>query len=839
MKSLSTLFDLISSARRLTTRLTLISAMLVLSITSADVTAQQNDDAQPVKKVLRDGNPRSNQKVENKKSGIEESQKNGRNSSFGNSLVGNDIVPIETILREGTERVTTPMPTSERNVDPNAAEIIRNVPGDHPTIQAAINAASNGDIISVAPGIYRENITLNKFLSIRGANYGINPNTGVRGAESIIQPGTSDPDPNSPTAVTFFYIEPGGSGSTIDGFTFDGDNNLLVSSVNINGANIDASEAIGAYDGLSNTTVRYNIIKNLNYAGIDFYNFTNGGASTYDNVVTANLFDNIIPSLYGIGVLIYNNCYTSISDNVMTRVRIGVQTGNFYNSDLGTNHFVSNNDIESYRVGIFHNLAYSNATAYTISNNNFTTLAGAPNNNGMVISSIQGTVGAVITDNDVDDARIGCNMWNDPTSNTITITGGNFTDCNIGIFPNNYDGYSSDAATSSYAITGVTITNCDTAIWVRDNNLNSNSATVTLNINNTTNVVNGTGIGLLIEGGDASVIFNGSVPVDFSTTHSKYIRLITNGSGYPTSDINALGVQFGGTAGAGLSDAQLFAVEDKIDHKMDFNTLGFVRVKNDNSYITVNSFYLPETFAASIQNGIDITPAADTLSAGSGVYREDITLDKQLTIKGTNFGINPNTGVRVAETIIQPGTSDPDPNSVTAVTFFYIEPGGSGSTIDGFTFDGDNTTLTSSVNINGANIDAAEAIGAYEGLSDLKLTNNIVKNINYAGVDFYNYYNSGAATTGNLVSENLFDNIIPDAYGIAVLIYNNCYTDITDNVMTRVRIGIQTGNFTMPIPERVMISATMKLNLPDSVSSIILHTQMLHPSILQATTSQL
>ena len=170
MKSLSTLFDLISSARRLTTRLTLISAMLVLSITSADVTAQQNDDAQPVKKVLRDGNPRSNQKVENKKSGIEESQKNGRNSSFGNSLVGNDIVPIETILREGTERVTTPMPTSERNVDPNAAEIIRNVPGDHPTIQAAINAASNGDIISVAPGIYRENITLNKFLSIRGAN---------------------------------------------------------------------------------------------------------------------------------------------------------------------------------------------------------------------------------------------------------------------------------------------------------------------------------------------------------------------------------------------------------------------------------------------------------------------------------------------------------------------------------------------------------------------------------------------------------------------------------------------------------------------------------------------
>jgi len=799
MKRLSTFFATFSISRKLPLQITLITSLLIGSITTPDIFAQRNDDAQPVEKVLRESDSRDKNKPGNKKSANERNQKNYRSTSlqptFGKSLEGDDIKPIEKVLRAGTERNTTPTSTSDGKIDPNVQEIVRNVPGDHPTIQAAINAASNGDIISVAPGIYRENITLNKFLSIRGANYGINPNTGVRGSESIIQPGTSDPDPNSPTAVTFFYIEPGGSGSTIDGFTFDGDNNLLISSVNINGANIDAAEAIGAYDGLSNTTIRNNIVKNLNYAGIDFYNFTNGGASTYDNVVTGNLFDNIIPNLYGIAVLIYNNCYTSITSNVMTRVRIGIQTGNFYNSDLGTNHSITNNEVESYRVGIFHNLAYTNATAYTISDNVFTTLAGAPNNNGMVIASIQSAVGATITDNDVSDARVGCNLWNCPTTNTITITGGNLTDCNIGVFPNNYDGYSSDAATSSYIISGVNITNCDTSIWIRDNNLNTNSSTVTLNINNTTNAVSGSGIGLLIEGGDAFVNFNGSVPVDFSTSHSKYIRLISNGSSYPVTDISALNVQFGGTNGAGLSNSQLFAVEDKIDHKMDFDTLGFVRVKADNSYITVNSFYLPETFSASIQNAIDITPAGDTISAAQGVYREDITLDKQLILRGTNFGINPNTGVRVPETIIQPGSSDPDPNSPTALTYFYISPSGSGSHIDGFTFDGDNTTITSAVNINGANIDAAEAIGAYEGLSDFKLQNNIVKNLNYAAIDLYNYYNSGAATTGNDVSENLFDNIIPNAFGIAVLIYNNCYTDITDNVMTRVRVGIQTGNF--------------------------------------------
>ena len=550
------------------------------------------------------------------------------------SAQSKDVLPIENILRKGSKSNVTPEQNSIiRETD--APTIIINVPGDQPTIQAAINAASNGDVISVAPGIYRENITLNKFLSIRGANYGINPNTGIRGAESIIQPGTSDPDPNSPTAVTFFYIEPGGSGSTIDGFTFDGDNNTLISSVNINGANIDAAEAIGAYEGLSNTLVKNNIIKNLNYAGIDYYNYYNGGASTYDNIVTENLFDNIIPAQFGIGVLIYNNCYTSVTLNVMTRVRIGVQTGNFYNADLGTNHSINNNDIESFRIGIFHNLAYTNATTYIITNNDITTVAGAPNNNGMLISSMQSAVGATITDNNVTGARTGYNLWNCPTSNTITITGGIISGCSIGVCPNNYNESFFDAATSTYAITGITMNNCDTGIWVRDNILNTNNATVTLNINNTTNVISGTGIGLLIEGGDASAGFSGAAPVDFSNTLNKYIRLATNGTNVPAANINAESVLFGGTNGAGLSDALLFAVEDKIDHKIDWNALGFVSVKADNNYVTVNSFYPPNTSAASIQNGIDIASAGDTVNLGTGTFNENVILNKALTLKGS------------------------------------------------------------------------------------------------------------------------------------------------------------------------------------------------------------
>ena len=50
------------------------------------------------------------------------------------------------------------------------------VPGDYATIQAAIDAAKPGDVIQVSAGIYAENLTLNKPVSLVAESFDqINP----------------------------------------------------------------------------------------------------------------------------------------------------------------------------------------------------------------------------------------------------------------------------------------------------------------------------------------------------------------------------------------------------------------------------------------------------------------------------------------------------------------------------------------------------------------------------------------------------------------------------------------------------------------------------------------
>jgi hypothetical protein len=114
-----------------------------------------------------------------------------------------------------------------------------NVPGDFATIQAAVNAATNGDKIVVAAGTYAEAVTINKVITVEGANYRtdvselrsnparLNGNITVTGATSTWNQGAvirglyiSGGDPvssESPLTVEYCYIHATGG----DGVSFE------------------------------------------------------------------------------------------------------------------------------------------------------------------------------------------------------------------------------------------------------------------------------------------------------------------------------------------------------------------------------------------------------------------------------------------------------------------------------------------------------------------------------------------------------------------------------------------------------------------------------------------
>jgi hypothetical protein len=89
------------------------------------------------------------------------------------------------------------------------------------TISAAVLDASNGDTIQVCPGTYIENIVLDKSLTLKGAQAGVDARGRVTPDESVV----------TPLVVTIRTLElrTGSLNSIIDGFTFVGGNRPIES----------------------------------------------------------------------------------------------------------------------------------------------------------------------------------------------------------------------------------------------------------------------------------------------------------------------------------------------------------------------------------------------------------------------------------------------------------------------------------------------------------------------------------------------------------------------------------------------------------------------------------
>jgi hypothetical protein len=195
-----------------------------------------------------------------------------------------------------------------------------------------------------------------------------------------------------------------------------------------------------------------------------------------------------------------------------------------------------------------------------------------------------------------------------------------------------------------------------------------------------------------------------------------------------------------------------------------------------------------------IQQAINFmaTSTGHVLEAVASDYPENVVINKSVTLQGPNKTVA-GSGARAAEASIIPPTDDIANGILVKILANDV-------TIKGFAIDGANSSITSTVLINGAKTQAAYGVKAVGQFTGLMVLNNIFRNISKHGVDLDA---ENGSTKGNAVSNNWFDNLPryhgDGFYGRGVLLANNFYASVTGNKFTRVERAIQTNNFSKAI----------------------------------------
>jgi hypothetical protein len=327
------------------------------------------------------------------------------------------------------------------------------------TISDAIAYTTTGGTVNVLEGTYavtdasgQEPVSVNKQVTLLGAQAGVDARTRVGAAESILNASGRTFWP-----VTAVAVQGGVSGAVIDGFTLK----------NAKGAQIVG--AVYLASGSNGSTVRNNIIQD-NDCGVFVAN--NSGVS--QTVIEKNLFkDNYtlgLPDIYaddstaGEGmqnVLINQNRFTNTS-HVKDSWGVGIND----NTSVSpfTNITISDNSIDNHGRGIyFINTTNSSATG------NDVTLSGVASQDRYAIGFFGGNSGISVTNNHISNSTDSGVEIEGPGDASITISQNSLLNITHPLFLNvgSYSGATLDASgnywgSSNPATIGATLDNNDT-----------------------------------------------------------------------------------------------------------------------------------------------------------------------------------------------------------------------------------------------------------------------------------------------------------------------------------------------------------------------------------------
>ncbi|MEA2874670.1 MAG: hypothetical protein QOH67_4998, partial [Hyphomicrobiales bacterium] len=280
---------------------------------------------------------------------------------------------------------------------------------DYTTIQSAINAASAGDTIIVDDGTYNENLTVDKGLTILGANRGV-AGTGSRSDETVLN-WTSGNAVNVTTTAQ----------ATFDGFKFTGTHVLTETNPDANIAFTDSVFTITAAGNNSNNfylnqpdsfTFTNNKVDVTGYTGAFFQPVGTPGHPEFTTVtITGNTFtgtpgayvpgdDNDVPLIANL-----SDVHGAVTGNTFNNIDIGVLVANGTGPlDISGNTFEHmHRDGPALNNGFAAGVVFFTPAPFTntinIHDNHFTDMDAGVRTSGVPGSTVVGS-NIVIDDND-------------------------------------------------------------------------------------------------------------------------------------------------------------------------------------------------------------------------------------------------------------------------------------------------------------------------------------------------------------------------------------------------------------------------------------------------------
>jgi len=273
------------------------------------------------------------------------------------------------------------------------ATIIR-VPADQPTIQAAINSASNGDTVVVNPGTYYENINFQgKKIVVTSLFY---KSGDLNYIQSTILNGSRPIHPDTSSCVLIFKGED--STAVFQGFTVTGGKGTKWKDEHSSGTYREGGGILIAKS--SAPIIRYNLIINnlatntqgVVSAGGGGIRAGDGNPKILNNVITTN------QGRYGAAIVL-NYCGATIKNNVITNNSGGQDYGGgaiWINSNGLKPKIIENNTIFSNKVaGIYFYAGNSVIRNCVIWGNSTSQIGGKTGGATVTYSDVQGGISGI------------------------------------------------------------------------------------------------------------------------------------------------------------------------------------------------------------------------------------------------------------------------------------------------------------------------------------------------------------------------------------------------------------------------------------------------------------